>query len=287
MVKKLNIVLDIDETLINSVEMDTIKELKNKAKQKRFNSQKLEDEYVIFERPGLQLFLNYLFKHFNVSVWSAGTKSYVRFIVDKMIRKNNKKRSVKVVLCRDHCDLSEKKYKKLKNLALLWEELKLPGFSKENTVIIDDLKENCTDNRSIHVNCFEYEKRGSYNDNEFKRVRVELDKIKKDFETTLDKKGIDKKIIDKKSKPRKSKKTAKKMKFGCCDDVKEEEITKKTKKVEKVNTEKKGKKEKMIDKMIENEEDKKKMVKKTIDNKNKVEDIVDIKNKVDIKENWI
>ena len=45
--------------------------------------EKKDGHYKVFERPGLQEFLDYLFANFNVSVWTAASKSYALFIIDK------------------------------------------------------------------------------------------------------------------------------------------------------------------------------------------------------------
>ena len=64
---KLNIILDLDQTLISSEEIHLLKK-SHKKKMDLFNNKNLDDQYIVFERPGLQSFLDYLFENFNVSV---------------------------------------------------------------------------------------------------------------------------------------------------------------------------------------------------------------------------
>ena len=73
---KPNILLDIDQTLIDAVPLvldeDDDEEFfdfrKYKEKAKRFDFENMDDYYVIFERPHLQKFLDYIFENFNVSI---------------------------------------------------------------------------------------------------------------------------------------------------------------------------------------------------------------------------
>ena len=60
--KKLNYILDLDNTLISAVPKEEydFKKFRNKAK--KFYFENMDDYYIIFQRPGLQDFLDYLFE---------------------------------------------------------------------------------------------------------------------------------------------------------------------------------------------------------------------------------
>ena len=90
---KLNIILDLDECLLHSILQD-LKESNYKeyasyqTKMKKvgfpsfffkykFDGAKSNDYSLTFTRPHLQEFITYLFKHYNVSVWSNGYYTYV------------------------------------------------------------------------------------------------------------------------------------------------------------------------------------------------------------------
>ena len=88
------IVLDLDLTLIHAISSSDIeKKYPDKSVMAaKLSSLKLHDMkegnksyYLVFERPGLQEFLDYLFKNFRVIVWTAATKSYAAFIIEKII----------------------------------------------------------------------------------------------------------------------------------------------------------------------------------------------------------
>src|SRR5579872_1957723 len=123
MSKKINIILDLDNTLINSL---TFKELTqmSKSKEDKFKHIDMDDLYRVFFRPHLQKFLDYLFENFNVSVWTSASLFYVSFIVDNIIlTKPNRK--LDLVLFAYHCSYSRKYLECTKDIKMLWNELKL------------------------------------------------------------------------------------------------------------------------------------------------------------------
>ena len=137
MVKKINVILDLDQTLICSEELKDFKPDPNKMK--LFDYKKMDNTYITFARPHLQEFLDYLFKNFNVSIWTAASKSYALFIINKFIKRPN--RPIDFIFFSYHCDLSTREGRGLKGLDMLWETFKLSGYRRDNTVIIDDNNE--------------------------------------------------------------------------------------------------------------------------------------------------
>lgn len=138
MCDKINILLDLDQTLISGEPTEQYDFKKNKEKAKKFVFHDMEDMYIIFERPGLQEFLTFLFDNFNVSVWTAASKDYALFIVDKIILQGNSNRKLDYVFFEYHCKISEKLKDQLKGLSLLWDIFKLSNYNSKNTLIIDD-----------------------------------------------------------------------------------------------------------------------------------------------------
>lgn len=190
-----NVFLDLDNTLISSEPLDTFDVKKYKEKIGMFPQHYMENLYIVFERPGLQDFLDYLFSNFNVSVWTAATKDYALFIIDNIVlggkgvssgkreneREETKKdRKLNWTLFSYHCDWSEKRKKGIKGLSLLWDGVNLPGITSENTLIIDDLPEvsKIQPQNSIRVKPFEFKDANSENDNELERVRNILEVVK-------------------------------------------------------------------------------------------------------------
>jgi hypothetical protein len=138
MSKKPNIILDLDQTLISAESFDEYDEEKNKDKAKLFSHEKMENYYIVFERPGLQPFLDYIFKHFNVSIWTAASKDYALFIIEKIIIKGKSNRKLDWIFFSHHCKLSDSLTGETKSLRLLWDVYKLNGYEKHNTIILDD-----------------------------------------------------------------------------------------------------------------------------------------------------
>ena len=175
-------ILDLDQTLIFAEPAEEYDFQANKEKAKKFVFHDMEGYYVIFERPGLQDFLTYLFDNFNVSIWTAASKDYALYIIKNIILAGNKNRKLNYIMFSYHCDISEKIQKGTKNIKLLRETFKLPGFLEPSTVILDDYDEvyetqkgNC-----LIAEPFEFSKEGSDNDDFFKRITPTIRKLVED-----------------------------------------------------------------------------------------------------------
>ena len=175
------IILDLDNTLICSEEIDDKKFLtKYESKFDKFKSSKFE-EYKIFHRPHLQEFLDYIFKHYNVSIWTAASKDYALFIINKILLQNKPERNIDVILFRYHCELSEEHKGTSKKLQMLWNQFKFKDYNRNNTVILDDLDEvyECQTKNCIPAKAFEFKKKNSENDVFLKNLIPKLKKLKK------------------------------------------------------------------------------------------------------------
>lgn len=149
--RKLNFLLDLDSTLISAKKE---RELKNitQAQRNKFIIHNMKDSggrvnYIVFERPGLQNFLTYLFNNYNVSVWTAASKDYAMFIIEKIVLGGNKNRKLDYVFFSFHCDVSEDKSSSActKDLTMLWNLYKMKGYTSLNTLILDDYIEDVYD----------------------------------------------------------------------------------------------------------------------------------------------
>ncbi len=152
--------LDLDNTLLSAVPIKEItwdEPTLDLATEFPFHN--MEDYYLVFERPHLQEFLDFIFAHFDVSVWSAASKDYVLFIVRNVIEQKPG-REVQYIFFSDHCDRCRGvKRDSIKLLDFLWDRFHLDGISPENTFIIDDNKKVAKHNPSnvIHIKEFEFE----------------------------------------------------------------------------------------------------------------------------------
>lgn len=172
-----NILLDLDNTIISSI--SKAEECKShKPRMKLFKYEDMDGYYTVFERPGLQKFLDYLFKHFNVSIWTAASKTYALFIIDKFILKDHPKRKLDYILFSHHCKESNEKYKTQKSLKML--EKMIENYDLKSTYIIDDhpdvykaQPENC-----IQIEEFDFKKRRSYEDNKLEGIITRLEELR-------------------------------------------------------------------------------------------------------------
>lgn len=185
-------VLDLDNTLIYSIPMIKGFPKKKFPKKKSYLNQmkthKMNEDFIVFERPGLQNFLSWLFKNFNVIVWSAASPDYVEFIVKNIIEKKNRK--VEYVLNSENCQDSQKIFgdKHIKNLKLLWDVHDLP-IGPHTTLIIDDLKmvTGIQPHNSIQIKSFNTNKIICIDDSELDHIKKRLIDIKKHFKKNIEK----------------------------------------------------------------------------------------------------
>jgi hypothetical protein len=176
--KKINFILDLDQTIISGEPTEEYNFQKNKKKASKFRFETMENYYIIFERPYLQQFLTFLFKHFNVSIWTAASKDYALFIIDKIIIAGNKDRKIDYIFFSYHCSLSKKiKMGSSKELSILWTYYKLPEYNENNTVILDDYVEDVYKNQKqncIIAKPFEFKEDNSHKDKFLKELQHKL-----------------------------------------------------------------------------------------------------------------
>jgi hypothetical protein len=182
--KKFNIILDLDQTVISGEPTDEFDFKNNIKKQNKFKFEPMEDYYIIFERPHLQKFLDFIFKNFNVSIWTAASKDYALFIIEKILLRSKKNRKIDYIFFSYHCSVSKKlKKKETKSLSILWDFYKIKGYNQNNTFILDDYHEDVYSNQKS--NCilappFEFTHDDSDQDKFLKNLIIDLETILKD-----------------------------------------------------------------------------------------------------------
>jgi TFIIF-interacting CTD phosphatase-like protein len=136
------IVLDIDETLVNTREsLDSIKgiDLSDPDVSKRFYSLFLPPDYFHVwgvMRPGCKEFLSFCFDYFDkVIVWSAGEEKYVRAVVDRIFEGLPEPDGI---FSRAFCDTHDNNTTK----PLLKLQQHFPDIDLTNTLILDDREHN-------------------------------------------------------------------------------------------------------------------------------------------------
>jgi hypothetical protein len=144
---KLNVILDIDETLVYFIHSKYFSHSWDKlsAAEKSKYEVVTTKSGVFIKRPNLDKFLDYLFEHCTVTLWTWSDAEYARGIVDMFIKKDDRK--LLHVLSERHASASTAYNKYSKDLRYVWRALQegdddYVGYEPNNTVLIDDLPSN-------------------------------------------------------------------------------------------------------------------------------------------------
>tara|TARA_B100000029_G_scaffold501052_1_gene573760 strand:- start:543 stop:1466 length:924 start_codon:yes stop_codon:yes gene_type:complete len=154
---KINIIFDLDETLVHSKSIKTppngekyLNNIENQNQDLAFLKVSPTTHFMVHKRPYYKELLDYCYKHHNVSFWTAGTPNYCMGILDKILTPHQLKKA-KIIFARHkpnetyNCNNSELyrhktvdgSYPKL--LPILWKHPKYKRkFNKKNTVLFDN-----------------------------------------------------------------------------------------------------------------------------------------------------
>jgi TFIIF-interacting CTD phosphatase-like protein len=136
------LILDLDETLIFSTE-------KKLDYENDFNA----DGYYTYKRPYLDEFLEEVFKHFKVAVWTSAGELYAKQIIDNVLTEDQK---LEFLFSSDRCtlkfDRENQTYYNVKKLSKLKKR-----YNLRNILIVDDtpIKASYNYGNYIRVNPFE------------------------------------------------------------------------------------------------------------------------------------
>ena len=154
----LNIIFDLDETLINSVHLDNNETILMKTTN-RYTEVYLinvgkNNNFLVNCRSYSSLLLKYCFKNFNVGFWTAGTIDYGKKIIKRLLNEEEYKKTICIIgkekkndkywLCKDI--INNNKFKiplldgqKTKPLSILFEDnTHYKNINKRNTILIDN-----------------------------------------------------------------------------------------------------------------------------------------------------
>jgi TFIIF-interacting CTD phosphatase-like protein len=157
--QKLNIILDLDNTLLCAVPLDEVKAYPSIYDYLNRNLKWIDmgSFYRIYLRPHLDDFLDFLFDNYNVSVFTAAERDYAQFVVDKIIKPQYSHRRLDFVFYRYHNMISLQVYNSMKDLRMLWDIYHMYYFYPWNTIIIDDfdLVKKSNPNNCLQIKKFE------------------------------------------------------------------------------------------------------------------------------------
>ena len=198
----MNVILDLDNTIINALDDSDRKKLSGDFSSK-FKYRDMIPFFRIYARPHLDKFLDYLFANYNVSIMTAAEKDYALFIIENFIL-TKPERKLNFIFFRYQVELSREIYGGVKDLRVIWELFQVSGFTKQNTVIIDDLDMVYETNphNTLRIKGFFIvdEDTGKINydmadDNELLKIMSKLDHIRKVYISNICN-GLNKAILD-------------------------------------------------------------------------------------------
>lgn len=148
--KKFNLIFDIDDTLVKSIEFGSFKDLTDLSDNLIFRKLDLPNiKLVMYYRPMLIEFIDFCFENFNVGFWTAGSSFYCKQVL-KYLLTDEQYQTCNIVLSReknDYIDLKTnifyknitEEYNIIKPLDLIWNDEKLSEyFNIDNTILIDN-----------------------------------------------------------------------------------------------------------------------------------------------------
>jgi len=135
---KKNLVLDIDNTLISTVSktlVDSIKESGQNIPLHYIINDEIK-EMVIYPRPYLQNFLDFVFQHYNVSIFTAAETNYALYVIQNLILQAKSNRKLDFIMTYPHYKNCIYLYEKHKYIDYITS--KNSSYTIENTKILDD-----------------------------------------------------------------------------------------------------------------------------------------------------
>ena len=173
----LNVLLDLDETLISSVKGMMPGTTPGYTFQ--------DNSWTVYSRHHLQEFLTALFARYNVSIFTASGSSYCAEIIENIILKDHPERKIDYIFHAYHCEQSKTKYNIDKKIKMLWEDYNIPYMNASNTFLIDDRLDLYEDQPENVINIIPFSADGSRgpgrspteSDDELERVLGVLEKI--------------------------------------------------------------------------------------------------------------
>lgn len=131
-----HLILDLDETLIHTFEITKQFSKKNASIADFYFN--IDGQYFwVVKRPGLDLFLEFAFKYFQIGIWTAADKEYAKQIC-KHILSLDQLHKIKFIYSRNFCHLDRNQSPPCftKPLQKIFELF--PTFNSRNTIMIDN-----------------------------------------------------------------------------------------------------------------------------------------------------
>lgn len=151
----MHVILDIDQTMIDSMSLWEYNRNKNNLRKPDYSF----NDVVVWERPHLKQFLNYLNKNIRyISIWTNGTEPWLNLVVNNIISKYIPKKRLFLLMSIDYSTPYNINNTQIfvKQVPPILKRNSQYNVSLKNTVLIDDNYYNCSYNKynSIPVKKF-------------------------------------------------------------------------------------------------------------------------------------
>lgn len=143
---ELHVIIDIDQTLIDSMTKDIYDENRDKIRKPDFTN---NNQYV-WVRPKVKEFFNYLDKNVKyISIWTNGSKGWLDFVVNNILSKYIPVKRFYILSCINNSTpmVINKNLVYVKEIGKLLKKYPNKNISLKNTVLVDDNYYNCSYNK--------------------------------------------------------------------------------------------------------------------------------------------
>ncbi len=173
---KLNIILDLDNTIVNTLPIEKAQDFMNNFHYSFYRNFFYSD--VMIARPGLDEFLDWLFSNCRVSVFTHADKEYALAVINELILQGKKNRKLDFIYYRYHVNMGLELYNGYKDLRLIWDDYKVFDYYPSNTIIIDDnpIVKQTNPYNTIRIYPFDASQE-SINDNQLEQVKKYIEKL--------------------------------------------------------------------------------------------------------------
>jgi len=188
----LHVILDIDQTMIDSMSTQNYLQKKNTLRKPDIE----ENDISIWIRPGLPEFLNFLVKNAKyISIWTNGTSPWLFHIVNNVVRKYVPQEKINFLLSIDDSTPSVVNGKEIvfiKDIGKALKKYPKKDVSLKNTIIIDDNYYNCAYNKfnSIPIKKFLISDKSTDRKQELNQVTEILKLIKNSDDASITLKNV-------------------------------------------------------------------------------------------------
>jgi TFIIF-interacting CTD phosphatase-like protein len=155
-----NIVLDLDETLIHTIVSDRPRPDLERSADFKFRFSNQGPIYYVYKRPGLKQFLAEVFRRFKrIGVWTAADRQYAKAVI-KNILTYQQIMNLDFVFSRDFCEIDHIGF--VKPLTKIFKQY--PAWRPEETIVLDNSSQVMKENPRNGIQAIDYDSLNLHDD---------------------------------------------------------------------------------------------------------------------------